>query len=172
MEYEAWVQLTNDLAKHLATLKSASNADLKVYSLYLLAMVVGVKFNIDSAKPSKVLPALITLLFCTAAYSLMLNEDESNYYIITTMFYVKAVFHYSKVNLKTSISCAIMAIYLLIMSREAAYYEVHRQSFSDLLHDTYWMVVFVLHCFICASFFSRHQYQRAYVGLRSLIRNR
>lgn len=170
MEIEAWVQLIDVLEKHLAALKKASSADLKVYSLYLLVMVAGVKLDIETAKPSKVLFALLTLLFSTLAYSLMLDEKESNYYIILTMFYVKAIFFYSRVNLNTSIACAIMALFHFAMSREAAYYEVYKSSFSDVLHDSYWMVIFLLHCIVCCSFFSRHEYKRAYLGLRSCLR--
>lgn len=173
MEYIAWEQLTSALEmmiRSLKNLKSASSADLKVYSLYIILMVVGVRFKIDSLSPKVILPAFITLAFSTLAFSLTLNEKESNYYIIIAMFYVKCLFYYLNVNLKTSMACAIMAVYLLIMSREAAYYEVHKQSFSDLLHDTYWVAIFLLHCIICASFLSRHQYKRTYMGLRSLIR--
>lgn len=170
MEIEIWVQVIDVLAKHLAALKKASEIDLALYSLYLLVMVAGVKLDIETAKPSKVLFALLTLLFSTIAYSLMLDEKESNYYIILTMFYVKAIFFYSRVNLNTSIACAIMAVFHFAMSREAVYYEVYGSSFSDVLHNSYYMVVFILHCIICATFFSRHEYKRAYVGLCSCLR--
>ena len=170
MEYEIWVQVLNVLVTKMTKIKSnLINDDLIFYSLYALVMAIGVRFEIESAKPSKVFPLVLTLLFCQLAYTLMLGEKESNYYIIITMFYVQAIFYYSKVNLKTAIACVIMSAYLFIMSREAKYYEVHGTSFSDVLHDSYWLVILLLHCIICGSFFSRLQYKRAYMGLCKLI---
>jgi hypothetical protein len=170
MEIEVWVQASNAIVITVAKqIKTISSTDLLFYSLYAAVMLIGVSFKIEAAKPSKVLPLILTLFFSALAYHLMLNEKESNYYIITTMFYVQAMFYYSKVNLKTSIACAIMALYLFTMSREAAYYENYGSSFSDVLHDSYWMVIFLLHCVICGSFFSRREYKRAYMGLRSYI---
>ena len=172
MEYEVWVQVISDLATKIKTIKAASNFDLKYYSLYIILMVFGVRFKIKEIHPKIILPAFLTLIFSTLAYSLMLNEKESNYYIILTAFYVQAFIYYSKVNLKTAISCAIMAVYLFIMSREAKHYEIYGTSFSDVLHDSYWLVILVLHCIICGSFFSRPQYKRAYMGLCKLICSR
>ena len=172
MEYEAWVQVINDLVTKIQIIKKASSFDLKYYSLYIILMVIGVRFKINEIHPKIILPAFFTLLFSTLAYSLMLNEKESNYYIILSAFYVQAIFYYSKVNLKTAISCAIMAVYLFIMSREAKYYEIHGSSFSDVLHDSYWLVILLLHCIICGSFFTGLQYKRAYLGLRKLICSR
>jgi len=171
MEYEAWAQALNVLVTKVTKIKSnIISDDLIFYSLYVLVMAIGARFKIETAKPSKVLPLVLSLLFCQLAYTLMLNEKESNYYIITTMFYVQAMFYYSKVNLKTAIACAIMALYLFTMSREAAYYESYGSSFSDVLHDSYWMVIFLLHCIICLTFFSRREYKRAHMGLRSCVR--
>lgn len=170
MEYEQWAQALSVLATKATKIKSnVINDDIIFYSLYALVMAIGVRFKIETAKPSKILPLILTLFFCQLAYTLMLDEKESNYYVILTMFYVQAMFYYSKVNLKTAVSCAIMSAYLFIMSREAKYYEVHGTSFSDVLHDSYWMVILLLHCIICCSFFSRLQYKRAYMGLRKLI---
>ena len=169
MEIETWVQVISDLATKIKTIKAASNFDLKYYSLYIILMVFGVRFKIPEIHPNIILPAFLTLIFSTLAYSLMLNEKESNYYIILTAFYVQALFYYSKVNLKTAIACAIMAAYLFIMSREAKHHEIYGTSFSDVLHDSYWLVILLLHCIICCSFFSRLQYKRAYLGLCKLI---
>lgn len=172
MEIEAWAQAVNVLVTKVIKIKNhISDYDLIFYSLYALVIAIGVRFKIESAKPSKVLPLVLSLFFSALAFNLMLNEKESNYYIITTMFYVQAMFYYSKVNLKTAIACAIMALYLFIMSREAAYYENYGSSFSDVLHDSYWMVIFLLHCIICVTFFSKREYKRAYLGLRSRIRS-
>jgi len=170
MEYETWAQAISVLVTKIKIIKTAISVDIIFFSLYALVIAAGVRFKIETAKPSKVLPLVLSLFFSTLAYSLMLDEKESNYYIITTMFYVQAMFYYSKVNLKTAIACAIMALYLFTMSREAAYYENYGSSFSDVLHDSYWLVVFLLHCVICGSFFSRYEYKRAYLGLCSYIR--
>lgn len=170
MEYEAWVLAHNVLEQAVQNLKKVSPFDIANYSLYVITLLLGVSFKIDSAKPQKIIPLIFTITSCQMAFALMLNEKESNYYIITTMFYVQAMFYYSKVNLKTAIACAIMALYLFAMSREAAYYENYGSSFSDVLHDSYWMVIFLLHCIICLTFFSRREYKRAYMGLRSCVR--
>ena len=170
MEIETWVQVANVLATKMIKIKNhISDYDLIFYSLYALVMVIGVRFEIESAKPSKVFPLVLTLFFSALAFNLMLGEKESNYYIIITMLYVQAIFYYSKVNLKTAIACAIMAAYLFIMSREAKHHEIYGTSFSDVLHDSYWLVILLLHCIICCSFFSRLQYKRAYLGLCKLI---
>ena len=191
MEYETWVQASNHLVTAvIKTTKTISSTDLVFYSLYIAVMVIGVRFKIEKASPKNVLPLVLTLMFSAITYHYMISstyeiegltqseiknriaQTAPNYYIIITMFYVQGIFQYLSVNLKTSISCAIMAVYLFIMSREAKYYEIHGSSFSDVLHDSYWLVILLLHCIICGSFFTGLQYKRAYLGLRKLICSR
>lgn len=173
MEYETWVQLANVHAlKQVAqNLKSINPLDTLVYMLYLLLFAIGA-YSKNQETSKNAFSLLLIVIFSQLAFILLAPEKESNYYIITTMFYVRAIFYFHKVNLKTSIACAIMSAYLFIMSMEARYYEIHGSSFSDVLHDSYWLVILVLHCIICGSFFSRSQYKRAYMGLCKLICSR